>query len=152
MAQYRCRIRTAQSVPDAFAYMSDVRNFQEWDPGVVAVEQIAGDGPGAEAMYDVLTANGGRELLFRYAVTAFDSPVSYTIVGKKTPLTSTDMIAVEPDSDGPDPDGSVVTYAAELTMPFPLSLADGWLQGRFDEIGDAAAEGLASALDGTWLR
>jgi hypothetical protein len=147
MAQYRCRIRTAQSVPDAFGYMSDVRNFQEWDPGVVSVEQIAGDGPGPEAVYDVLTENGGRELLFRYRVTAFDSPVSYTIVGKKTPFTSTDMIAVEPDEDG-----CVVTYGAELTMPFPLSLADRWLQGRFDRIGDAAAEGLAAALDGTWLR
>ena len=147
MAQYRCRIRTAQSVPDAFAYMSDVRNFREWDPGVVSVEQIAGDGPGPEAVYDVLTANGGRELLFRYRVTAFDSPVSYTIVGKKTPFTSTDMIDVEPHADG-----TIVTYAAELRMPFPLSLADRWLQGRFVEIGDAAAAGLASALNGTWLR
>ncbi|MEX1005099.1 MAG: SRPBCC family protein [Acidimicrobiia bacterium] len=147
MAQYRCRIRTAKSVPDAFTFMSDVCNFQEWDPGVVSVQQIAGDGPGPDAVYDVLTKNGGRELVFRYRVTAFDSPVSYTIVGKKTPFTSTDMIAVEPDADG-----TVVTYAAELAMPFPLSLADRRLQGRFDQIGDAAAEGLAFALDGTWLR
>lgn len=147
MAQYRCRIRTARSVPDAFAYMSDVRNFQEWDPGVVSVEQVAGDGPGPDASYDVLTSNGGRKLLFRYTVTAFDSPVSYTIVGVKTPFTSIDMITVEPDDAG-----AVVTYAAELKMPFPLSLADGWLQGRFDRIGDAAAQGLAAALEGTWLR
>lgn len=147
MAQYRCRIRTANAVPEAFEYMSDVRNFQEWDPGVVSVEQIAGDGPGADAIYDVLTANGGRELLFRYRVTAFDSPVGFTIVGEKSPFTSTDIVGVEPDGDH-----TVVTYSAELTMPFPLSLADRWLQRRFDQIGDAAAEGLAAALDGTWLR
>jgi hypothetical protein len=37
-------------------------------------------------------------------------------------------------------------------VPFPLSLGDRWLQGVFERIGDAAASGLASALNGQWLR
>lgn len=147
MAHYQCRVQTPWSPSDAFAYMVDVQNFEHWDPGVVSVTQVAGDGPGPDAMYDVLISNGGREMLFRYQVTRFDGPVGFTIVGKKGPFTSTDVIAVEPDGDG-----ASVTYAAELTMPFPLSLADGWLQRVFDRIGDAAAHGLARELDGTWLR
>jgi hypothetical protein len=147
MAHYQCRIRTPLAVADAFAYMEDVRNFAHWDPGVVSVTQLAGDGPGPDAIYDVLTSNGGRENLFRYIVTAYDRPVGFTIVGKKPPFTSTDVITVEPHGDG-----SIVTYAADLDMPFPLSLADGWLKKIFDRIGDAAAAGLADALDGEWER
>ncbi|MEX2654616.1 MAG: SRPBCC family protein [Acidimicrobiia bacterium] len=147
MAHYQCRVHTPMSVEDAFAFMSDVRNFEQWDPGVISVTQVVGDGPGPDAVYDVLTSSGGREALFRYGVTAYDSPVGYTIVGKKTPFTSTDVISVEPA----DP-GALVTYAADLDMPFPLSLADRWLQGVFDPIGDAAAAGLAAALEGEWLR
>lgn len=147
MAHYRCQIQTPMSVEDAFAYMSDVRNFEQWDPGVVSVTQVAGDGVGPDAAYDVLTSNGGRESLFRYRVTAYDSPVGYTIVGRKTPFTSTDVISVEQHNGG-----ALVTYAADLDMPFPLSLADRWLQGVFDRIGDAAAAGLAEALGGEWVR
>lgn len=147
MAHYQCDVQTPWSPSDAFAYMVDVRNFAEWDPGVVSVTQVAGDGPGPDAMYDILTSNGGREMLFRYSVTRYDSPVGFTIVGHKTPFTSTDVIGVEQDGDG-----AIVTYAAELKVPFPLSLADRWLQGVFDRIGDAAAQGLARELDGTKLQ
>ncbi|HSJ28756.1 MAG TPA: SRPBCC family protein [Acidimicrobiia bacterium] len=147
MAHYRCRIRTPLAQVDAFDFMADVRNFQTWDPGVVSVAQVSGDGAAPDAMYDVVTSNGGREMTFRYSVTAFDPPIGYTIVGRKAPFTSTDLIEVEPAEDG-----SIVTYQADLTMPFPLSLADRWLQKVFDRIGDAAATGLADALDGEWLR
>lgn len=147
MAHYQCRVRTPKSAADAFDFMVDVRNFEQWDPGVTAVEQVAGDGPGPQAVYDVTTSNGGREMVFRYAVTAFDRPVGYTIVGKKAPFTSTDVISVEPADSG-----SIVTYIADLTLPFPLSLADRWLQGVFERIGDKAASGLADSLDGEWLR
>lgn len=147
MAHYQCRVQTPWSPGDAFDYMAEVRNFEQWDPGVVSVTQVAGDGPGPDAMYDVLTSNDGREMLFRYSMTRFDSPVGFTIVGNRAPFTSTDLIEVEPDGEG-----GIVTYVAELTMPFPLSLANRWLQRAFDRIGDAAAQGLARELEGTWLK
>ena len=36
------------SEDDAFSYMSDARNFAEWDPGTSNVEQVRGDGGGEE--------------------------------------------------------------------------------------------------------
>ena len=36
MARYVTKVRTPRSVEDAFAYMADLRNFAEWDPGVTA--------------------------------------------------------------------------------------------------------------------
>lgn len=147
MAHYQCRVSTPMTPVESFDFMADVRNFEQWDPGVVSVDQVAGEGPGPQAVYDVTTSNGGREMVFRYEVTAFDRPVGYTVVGKKAPFTSTDVISIEPTESG-----SIVTYIADLALPFPLSLADRWLQGVFDRIGDKAAAGLAEALDGEWLR
>lgn len=147
MAHYECRVSTPQSAVEAFDFMADVRNFALWDPGVVSVAQVTGDGPDPQAVYDVTTSNAGREMVFRYRVTAFDPPAGFTVVGKKAPFTSTDVISVEPADQG-----SVVTYTANLDMPFPLSLADRWLQGVFERIGDKAAAGLADALEGDWLR
>jgi hypothetical protein len=147
MARYLCRISTRLEQVAVFAYMSDVRNFERWDPGVVSSVQIVGDGAGPDSVYEVLTSNGGRENLFRYETVEYDPPRRFTIVGRKAPFTSTDVIEVD-SADG----GSIVTYLADLEMPFPLSLADRWLQRIFERIGDAAATGLAEALDGEWLR
>jgi hypothetical protein len=147
MAHYRCRIATPMSAADAFDYMADVRNFEQWDPGVVSAVQVEGDGPGPDATYDLLTSNGGRENLFRYEVTEYRHPEHFTIVGKKAPFTSVDVIDVEVSDNR-----TIVTYDAVLTVPFPLSLGDRWLQGVFDRIGDAAASGLAKVLNGEWLR
>lgn len=44
MARYITTVRTRRSVADAFAYMADLRNFAEWDPGVRKVVQVDGDG------------------------------------------------------------------------------------------------------------
>jgi hypothetical protein len=147
MATYRCRVRSPWSVSDAFDYMADFRNFERWDPGVISSTQVEGDGPGPDAAYDVLTTTGDRENLFHYVVTEFRPPHRAVIVGKRFPFTSIDTVEV-----AEDPAGSIVTYSAELKVPFPLSLADGWLQRLFDRIGDAAAKGLAGALEGEWLR
>jgi hypothetical protein len=147
MAHYRCRIATKMSVADVFDFMAEVRNFERWDPGVVSAVQVKGEGPGPDASYDLLTSNGGRETLFRYEMTEYRRPERFTIVGKKTPFTSVDVIEVEPD-DG----RTIVTYDALLTVPFPLSLGERWLQGVFDRIGDAAAAGLARELHGEWVR
>ncbi len=147
MAHYQCRISTPMSVADAFDFMAEVRNFERWDPGVVSAVQVDGEGPGPEAKYDLLTSNNGRETLFRYEVTEYRPPDRFTIVGKKMPFTSVDVIEVDTD-DGQ----TIVTYDAVLTVPFPLSLGDRWLQGVFDRIGDAAASGLARELGGEWLR
>ena len=43
---------------------------------------------------------------------------------------------------------TVVTYDATLRLPFPLSLGDPILQRIFNRIGDKAAAGMESALEG----
>jgi carbon monoxide dehydrogenase subunit G len=147
MAQYIARILTPKPAEEAFAYMADLRNFAEWDPGVVSSQQVAGDGPGLDAAYDVTVRAGSRKMTLRYVVTEYNAPKRIEVVGKTKLLTSTDVIEVSADGDE-----TLVVYDAKLDLPFPLSLGDALLSRTFDKIGDKAAAGMEQALDGTLLK
>lgn len=142
MARYICRISTDRSPGEVFDYLSDFRTVAEWDPGVVSSELI-GDAPGEGAEYDVMTSNGGREMLFRYRTTAYQRPSGFTVRGRRAPFTSLDTVSIRPEAGRTE-----VVYDARLLLTFPLSLADPLLAKTFRSIGDAAAAGLAEALDG----
>jgi len=49
MAHYVATVPSTKSAEDAFTYMSDLRNFAEWDRGIKKVVQVKGDGPGLGA-------------------------------------------------------------------------------------------------------
>lgn len=144
MAKYVTTVRTPRTPEEAFAYMADLRNFAEWDPGVRAAEQVQGDGAGPDATFDVVVeAAAGRSLTLRYETIEYDAPTTVTVKASSTMFTSLDRIDVTPDGDG-----SLVRYDAELTLNGPLGLFDRFLQGTFRKIGDRANRGLIRALDG----
>ncbi|MFP5489364.1 MAG: SRPBCC family protein [Acidimicrobiia bacterium] len=144
MARYVTTVRTPKSQEDAFAYLADLRNFAEWDPGVREAQQVRGDGPGPDAEYDVtVDAAAVRALTLRYRTIEFDPPRSITVKASSRLFTSLDRIDVAPDGDG-----ARATYDAELTLNGPLGLFDKLLQGSFRKIGDRANRGLIRALDG----
>ena len=72
MARYVTTVRTTRSPEDAFAYVADLRNFAEWDPGVVAAEQVEGQGIGSDAAYEVTVKNPGRDITLRYRTVEID--------------------------------------------------------------------------------
>ncbi len=144
MAHFMFCVKTPMSPERAFAYMSDLRNFEEWDPGVVDSKQVLREEPGADAAYDVTVKIAGRTSTLRYEVTDFEPPNRLRVVGKTGVLTSIDVVDVAPDEDG-----SIVTYDATLVLPFPFSLGDRLLDKAFQKIGARAAEGLERVLDGT---
>jgi hypothetical protein len=141
MARYLVRVRSPKSPADAFAYMADLANFAEWDPGVTRVEQSEGAGPGPDAVYDVTVKGMGAPL--RYRTTRYEPPTALVVRAESRVLTSLDTITV--DADG---EGSLVTYDAELTLNGLLGLADPVLRLMFGRIGDRAATGLIRVLEG----
>ena len=143
MAKYVTTVRTPRTPDDAFAYMADLRNFEEWDPGVTAASQVQGDGPGPDAEYDVTVHGPGGGLTLRYRTLAFEAPHTVTVKASSRLLTSLDRIDVTPDGDG-----SLVRYDAELTLNGPLKVFDVLVKGAFRKIGDRANGGLIRALDG----
>lgn len=144
MARYVARVKTPRPVDEVFGYMADLRNFAEWDPGVVRSVQVQGEGPGPNAIYDLTVKAFGREMTLRYRVSDFVAPHRLTIEGRPGPFTSIDVITVEAESDR-----TRVEYDATLEMSFPLSLLDRLIGAAVERISDRAAAGLARSLDGT---
>lgn len=141
MARYVTKVRTPRTPRQAFAYMADLRNFAEWDPGVKAVEQVEGSGGGADSVFDVTVAGPVLDLTLRYETEEYDAPRNLLVVARSLVFTSIDRITVEPDGTG-----SVVTYDADLRLNGPLRIGDLGLRLVFDRIGDRAAAGLRRVL------
>jgi carbon monoxide dehydrogenase subunit G len=141
MARYVTKVRTARTPQEAFAYMADLRNFAEWDPGVNAVRQVEGSGGGPDTVFDVTVAGIGRDLTLRYVTEEYDAPRNLLVVARSSVFTSIDRITVEPDGTG-----SVVTYDADLRLNGVLRVGDLGLRLMFGRIGDRAAAGLRRVL------
>jgi carbon monoxide dehydrogenase subunit G len=143
MARYVVHVRSPKPPAESFAYMADLSNFAEWDPGVVKVEQAEGRGAGPDAVFDVAVKSLRGPLTLRYYTTVYDPPSSIVARAQSRLLTSLDTITVRADGTG-----SVVTYDADLKLNGLLGWADPLLSLSFNRIGDRAAAGLIRALDG----
>ncbi len=141
MARYVTTVRTAKPPREVFAYMADLRNFAEWDPGVKAVRQVEGSGGGPDAVFDVTVAGIGYDPTLRYVTEEHDASHNLLVVARSAVFTSIDRITVEPDGKG-----SVLTYDADLRLNGVLRLGDLGLRLLFAQIGDRAAAGLRRAL------
>jgi carbon monoxide dehydrogenase subunit G len=139
MAHYVATVRTPRAREEVFAYLSDLSNFEQWDPGVSSSTQVSGDGPGLGAEYAV-RANRAD---LRYVVEQYRAGHELTFKARTRFFTSLDRVAVVDEGDG-----SRVVYDAVLTLNGPLGLLDVAIRPMFRRIGDAAAAGLADALDG----
>ena len=146
MARYVMRVRTDLEAREAFAFMADLSNFAEWDPGVSSAEQVQGDGPGLGAQYDV-EASGS---MLRYVVDVYEEPERIRATARNRWITSVDTISVTPDTGG-GAGGSIVTYDADLTLNGLLRIGDPLLALAFKRIGDKAAAGLVERLQGIRL-
>lgn len=149
MARYVVQVRTPMPSHEAFAYMSDLTNFAEWDPGVARVEQVVGQGPGSGAAFDVAVSLPLGTMTLRYETISYDADAdaaTMTAFAENHLFTSEDTITVHADADG-----SIVVYDAELKLKGPLGLSDPLLGLAFDRIGDRAAGGLVEALAGERL-
>jgi len=144
MARYLLHVRTPMPPAEAFAYMADLTNFADWDPGVDSVEQVECDGAGPGAAFDVAVKLPVGTMTLRYDTIDFDDEsTTMTAFAENALLTSEDTITVVPDGDG-----SVVTYDAVLRLKGLLGLSDPLLGLTFNQIGGRAAAGLVEALSG----
>jgi hypothetical protein len=141
MAKYTVSVESSKSVEEAFAYMADLRNFANWDPGVLTVTQVAGDGAGPESSFDVAVKSVGGGTVLRYETLEYDEPGNLLVEARNSKFTSIDRITVVAKDEG-----SIVTYAAELLLNGCLSPLNPLLGLVFNRIGDRAAAGLRRVL------
>ena len=141
MAKYTVSVESSKSVEETFAYMADLRNFANWDPGVLTVTQVAGDGAGPESSFDVAVKSVGGGTVLRYETVEYDEPGNLLVEARNSKFTSIDRITVVAKGEG-----SIVTYAAELLLNGCLSPLNPLLGLVFNRIGDRAAVGLRRVL------
>lgn len=142
MAHFAVTINSTKTPNEAFAYMSDLRNFSEWDRNIIKVEQINGNTPGLHTVFDItVRGTSGKPSVLRYTTLEFDEPHNILVKGRNNMFTSVDRITIVPTERGCD-----VTYDATLTangIYWPMNFVLGKI---FNKVGQSASKGLRKVL------
>lgn len=158
MATYETVLIIPQTVAATFAFVSDFRNAEHWDPRTYSVEK-ATDGPIGVGTRFVLTGGMMREDLVKrlrlpqsmagmalpYDVVDFDPPNEFVLEGESRLVRYRDHL--EFSADGAN---TRLRYFAELSLKGPLALGEPLLKMMFKRIGDDATRDLpATVVAGT---
>lgn len=141
MTRLHEQIVTKTPIDQAFAFTADFNNLQQWDPGIAASAQI-GNGPiGVGTSFNVMAEFGSRQVPMVYTITDFDPPNRVVLVGEGSTLTAVDEITF-----AEVPQGTAITYTADLTFKGIMRFAAPFLGKALEQVGRKAVEGLAASL------
>lgn len=143
MPEYTGTVETPLPPEQAFAYMADFSNVDEWDPNCEAAEQVTpGEvGPGTEFRLR-FSLGAGQETDLRVKVTEWDAPRRMEVEGGTDHLHLRDTVEVTP-SDG----GSEITYTARIEGTGVAKLANPILGVGISRAGSQARDGLEERLN-----
>ncbi len=136
-------ITTDAPVNTVFSYLADFSNAPEWDPGTESSVPRDLEGPKLGQMYDLIVTWGDRKLPMVYEITAFKEERLLTLVGDGSTTHAVDTMEFSEVPDG----GTSVTYTADIRLKGLLRLAEPFLGGKFNELGDKAEAGMSAALN-----
>ena len=129
------------SAEEAFDYLADFSNADDWDPNTTSSERV-GDAPlGAGTKYSVVTEFGGREMTLTYETVKFDRPNKVVLESSASMAKIRDTMTFEPQGTG-----CLVTYDANIEMKGIAKLLDPIFALAFKRVGDRAIESLKEKL------
>jgi hypothetical protein len=141
MAHYRATIESRRGAAETFDYLATFSNAAEWDPGVLAGEQLDPGPVGVGTRFRLMVSILGRGLPLTYEVTRHIPGREVALAAASRLLRSADRIAVTAAGDG-----ATVSYDAEVRLRGPLRLLEPVLSRGFRAVGDRAVAGLARVL------
>jgi hypothetical protein len=141
MAHYQATVESRSPATETFGYLATFSNAAEWDPGVLAGEQVDAGPVGAGRRFRLEVPFLGARLSLTYQVISFVPDREVLLHATNALLQSTDRIVVTGTTDG-----STVSYEAEVRLRGPLQLLDPLLRLGFRVVAQRAAAGLADAL------
>jgi carbon monoxide dehydrogenase subunit G len=142
MTRLNERIETALPIEEAFAYLADFANSQEWDPGVARAERIGGPGDiGVGTRFRLGVRQRARVVPMEYRITDFDRPHRVVLAGSGSGITAVDELLFQRSGNG-----TIVSYAADIRLGGLLRLIQPFLGGTFRRIAADAAAGIQSTL------
>lgn len=143
MARYQAAVQSRWPAAETFAYLATFSNAVDWDPGVLAGEQLDPGPVAVGTRFRLVVSFAGRRLPLTYRVTGYQPDREVLLAATSGLLCATDKIVVTGAAGG-----SAVSYQAEVRLRGPLRLLDPLLRPRFRAVADRAAAGLAHALEG----
>lgn len=141
MAHYHAIIESGRGPAETFDYLATFSHAAQWDPGVLAAEQLDPGPVRLGTRFRLVVPFLGRRLPLTYVVTHFSPHRVVALDAVSRLMRLVDRIEVAADGDG-----AMVCYDADVRLRGPLRLLDPLLQRGFGGIGDRAAAGLAAAL------
>src|SRR5271166_4822911 len=133
MARYHAIVESRSPAAETFGYLATFSNAAEWDPDVLAGEQLDPGPVRAGSRFRLVVPFLGARMSLTYEVIRFVPGREVLLHAANVLLRSTDRI--------------VVTDAA-VGLRGPLQVLDPLLQPGFRVVADRAAAGLADALSG----
>ena len=135
------RIETPLSIDDAFAYVADFANSQEWDPGVATAERLDAGPIGLGSRFRLGVRLGPRVAPMEYRISVFEPPTRVVLVGSGS--------GVPPwtRSDSRDRRRHALDYTADIRFGGVLRLVEPLLGRAFANVGRNAADGMQRTLD-----
>ena len=144
MTTIRKQIQVPTSIDEAFAYFADFATTAEWDPDIAEARRVDDGKLGIGARFEVVADFNGRRLPLTYAITAFAPPTRVVLAGEGSTFSGADEITLTPAAGG----GTRITYEADINLTGVGKLAQPFMKGRFERMGDEAVRGLGRVLTG----
>jgi hypothetical protein len=141
MARYHVTVESRSPAAETFGYLATFSNAAEWDPGVLAGEQLDRGPVRAGSRFRLVVPFLGARMSLTYEVIRFVPDREVVLHTASALLQSTDRIVVTGDADG-----STVRYDAEVRLRGPLRVLDPLLRPGFRAVAERAAGGLADTL------
>ena len=141
MARYYATVESSRSAAETFGYLATFSNAAEWDPGVLAGEQLDPGPVRAGSRFRLRVPFLGVRMSLTYEVIRFVPAREVLLQAANALLRSTDQIVVTGAADG-----STVSYDAEVQLRGLLRVLDPILRPGFHTVAERAAAGLADAL------
>jgi len=141
MARFHATVESCSPAAETFGYLAAFSNAAEWDPGVLAGEQLDPGPVRAGSRFRLVVPFPGARMSLTYEVVSFVPDQEVLLHAANAVLRSTDRIVVTGAAGG-----STVRYDAEVRLRGPLQVLDLLLRPGFRVVAERAAAGLADAL------
>jgi hypothetical protein len=142
VAILREHIETRLPLKPTFAFVADFANSQSWDPGVASSRRVDPGPLGVGARYQLGIRMGGRVVPMEYVITRLEPGRRVVLAGRGSGVVAVDDISFEAT-----PNGTAITYIADIRLQGLLRLLAPFAGGAFRRIAANARDGMERALE-----
>jgi hypothetical protein len=143
MPHFKDTIDSTVPVEQAFDYVADFSNAEQWDQGTKTARRLDDGAIGEGSRFELVVEFMGRESAFVYEIVEYDRPEKVTLRSESDDSTLVDTLTVEPGLD----EACVLTYDARLEMKGVRKLLSPVIGIFFRRLCEKGKEGLERELN-----